>query len=293
MHLGIDIGGSKVALRAESSDGAVRETSFRWSGASRRADDVRELTAHITDMTGGRSRLRGVGIALPATVDAGGIVSAWPNRPWWTGLDLRALLRDLFPATGVRFGDDGDLAAVAEAAAAGVRDAVYVGVGTGIGGGIVSGGRSLPGPDRGSCELGHVVVDRSGPLCTCGRRGCLQAEASGPAVLRAAARTLGREVTYDELVRGRAADAPWACAALDHAAAVLATALVGAAELVRPELLVVGGGFAAGLPGFVTGVADRVAELARPGHPTPPVRPAVLGGLSSLHGAVLAARGLA
>ncbi|MFC8607661.1 ROK family protein, partial [Streptomyces olivaceus] len=64
-------------------------------------------------MTGGRSRLRGVGIALPATVDAGGVVSAWPNRPWWTGLDLRALLRDLFPATGARFGDDGDLAAVA------------------------------------------------------------------------------------------------------------------------------------------------------------------------------------
>ncbi|MEU8825808.1 ROK family protein [Streptomyces sp. NPDC048636] len=289
----MDIGGSKVALRVELTDGAVREAAFRWTATSRSVDDdVRELRAHVAGVVADQASLQGVGLALPAAVDTDGIVTAWPNRPWWLGLDLRSLLSDLFPVTGARFGDDGDLAAVAETVAIGVRDVVYVGVGTGIGGGIVLDGRSCPGLDRGSCELGHMVVDRSGPPCVCGRRGCLQAEASGPAVLRAAGRALGTEVTYDELVRGWAAGAPWACEAIGHAAAVLATGLVSVAELVRPELLVVGGGFAAELPGFVTAIADRVAELARPGHPTPRVRPAVLGGLSSLHGAVLAARGL-
>jgi kanosamine 6-kinase len=293
IYLGIDIGGTKVALRAELTDGTVRETAFRWAVTARSDDDMRELRTQVAHVLAGFGPLGGVGIALPATVDGNGTVTAWPNRPSWTGLDLRSLLADLFPTTSARFGDDGDLAAVAEAAAAGVRNVVYVGVGTGIGGGIVLDGRSCPGLGRGSCELGHIVVDRDGPSCVCGRRGCLQAAASGPAVLRAAGRTPGTEVTFDELVRGHVAGASWASTAIDHAAEVLATALVGVAELVRPDLLVVGGGFAARLPGFVDGIADRVAGLARPGHPTPPVRPAALGGLSSLHGAVLAAKGLA
>ncbi|AGL16411.1 ROK family protein [Actinoplanes sp. N902-109] len=290
MYLGIDIGGTKVALRAELDDETVRESVFRWGGT---ADDVRELRRHVGVFLAGGPVPRGVGVALPATVDEAGRVTAWPNRPSWTGVRVRSLFASLLPMTRTRFGDDGDLAAVAEATAAGVRHAVYVGVGTGIGGGIVLDGRSCPGPGRGSCELGHIVVDRSGPVCGCGRRGCLQAVASGPAVLRSAGRRRGAAVTYEELVRGAAAGAGWACGALDDAAAALATALIGVAELVRPDRLLVGGGFAAGLPGFAGLIAGRVARLGRPGHPAPPVQPAALGGLSSLYGAVLAAKNLA
>ncbi|MGW2620031.1 ROK family protein [Streptomyces sp. NPDC001500] len=290
------MGGTKVALRAEHTDGTVREAGFRWSRApdgpvhpaadlDLLARQVRELCAVAPD------ELAGVGVAMPAALDATGVVTAWPNRPGWTGLDLRGALREVFGAAEVLCADDGDLAALAEAHAAGRPDLLYLGVGTGVGGGIVLGGRLLPGPSRGSCEIGHLIVDRAGERCDCGRRGCVQSVASGPAVLRRAARARGAEVTFPELARAFADGTPWAADAVREACAALAAAAVGVGELLGPAVVVVGGGFAAALAGFTETLAQEAARLARPGFPPPPVEPARLGGLSSLHGAVLLARG--
>ncbi|MFI1980446.1 MULTISPECIES: ROK family protein [Streptomyces] len=290
------MGGTKVAFRTETSGtrgAASRDSVVRWRSSAGLPEDLDTLRAHVEELLARAARpLAGVGVAVPATLDAAGRVTAWPTRPSWVGLDLSEVLRDLFPGSEVSWADDGDLAAVAEAHAAGHSDLVYVGVGTGIGGGIVLGGRPVPGTRRGSCELGHLIVDRDGELCDCGRRGCVQAEASGPATLRRAAAARGAEVTFEELRAGYADGADWAVTAVEHSCAALAAALVGAGELVHPSATVVGGGFAAGIEGFVAEVARQAAMLARPGHPVAPVLPARLGGGSSLHGALLAARGL-
>jgi kanosamine 6-kinase len=284
-YLGIDVGGTKVALRHESGE-RHRTHTFQWApGDAARdvaalADAVRALRAEATD------NLAAVGVALPATLDPAGRVTAWPSRPSWTGLDLAAELGALFPGIPVVCADDGDLAALAEAHNLSCPDLVYVGVGTGIGGGAVLGGQPVPGPTRGSWEIGHLIIDRGGPECVCGRRGCVQAVASGPAVLRRAG-----GVDFATLRAEWLAGADRAVHAVDDACAAVATALVSVAELVHPQVAVIGGGFADGLPGFVEAVARHMAALARPGHPAPPVREAGLGGLSSLHGAVLLARG--
>ncbi|GIF17077.1 ROK family protein [Actinoplanes teichomyceticus] len=275
-----------MALRLES----VGDRVFTWPRAGTLADDLSALAGQVRQLRAA-GPLTGVGVAMPATLDARGRVTAWPTRPSWTGLDLAGVLTDLFGATPVRLADDGDLAALAEADELGCADLVYAGVGTGIGGGIVLAGRPVPGPGRGSCELGHVVVDLHGARCDCGRRGCVQAEASGPATLRRAAAAAGAPVTFDQLRSGFRDGTPWAVTAVGQGCAALAAALAGAAELVRPEVIVIGGGFAAALPGYVDEVARRLARLARPGHPPAPVRPARLGDRSSLHGAMLAARG--
>nr|WP_243725779.1 ROK family protein [Actinomadura rubrisoli] len=289
--MGIDIGGTKVALRAESDGEPAVRTSFRWPSPPDPAADRAALRSHVAGLRARWPRpIDAVGVAAPATLDGSGRVVAWPGRPAWAGLDLRGLLRELFPEAAVRWGDDGDLAAVAEAERAGHRDLVYLGVGTGVGGGIVVAGRPVPGPGRGSAELGHMIVDRSGPRCDCGRDGCVQAAASGPAILRGAARLLGGPVRYEELRDALAAGTSWAVAAVEEGCAALAAAAVGAAELVRPDAVVIGGGFADGLPGFVPRVAAHARRLARAGAPAPPLERARLGGLSSLHGAVLLAR---
>lgn len=308
-YLGIDIGGTKVALRAEGTGGRVREASFAWAAAGAAAAatasasgpaggprsgerDLAALAAAVRELEAAWAEpFQAVGVALPASLDRAGVVTTWPGRPGWVGLDLADRLRALAPARPVRWADDGDLAALAEADAAGCADLVYLGIGTGIGGGIVLGGRPLPGLDRGSCELGHVIVDPAGPVCDCGRRGCVQAFASGPAILRRAADLRGAAVPPDALGAGVRAGAPWAVTAVGEAAAALATLLASLTELVAPELALIGGGLAAGVPELVGAVAAELAALARPGHPPPPVRPAVLGGLSSLRGAVLLARG--
>lgn len=292
-YLGIDVGGTKVALRVEGDGRSPLTASFRWPAPGDTARDLAVLAGSVQAIhTRWGFRVDQVGVALPATLDAGGRVTAWPNRPSWLGLALAGALRDMCPGALVGIADDGDLAALAEAAAAGCTDLIYLGVGTGVGGGIVLDGRLCPGPSRGSCEIGHLLIDRAGPPCECGRRGCLQAFSSGSAVLRRAAELRGGACTFTELRDGWVAGVPWAAAAVREACEALATALVGLTELVHPSLAVVGGGFATGLPGFVETVAACVAELDRPGRPQVPVRAAHLVGLSSLGGAVLLARQL-
>ena len=92
-------------------------------------------------------------------------------------------------------------------------------------------GRSVPGLGRGSCELGHLVIDRAGPVCTCGRRGCVQAFASGPAIQRRAGHLRGWDVPADELRTGWIENEDWAVGALESAADALATAITGAVQV--------------------------------------------------------------
>ncbi|WP_433227784.1 ROK family protein [Actinomadura formosensis] len=290
-YLGIDVGGTKVAFRAESDTGSVEETAFPWAPRHSAARDLAQLTGHVAEL---RARIgtapRAVGVAMPATVGPAGRVTSWPSRPEWTGLDLAASLRALFPEVAVAWADDGDLGALAEAREAGCDDLLYVGVGTGVGGGLVLRGEPCPGLGRGSFEIGHLIVELGGARCVCGRRGCLQAIASGPATLRRAELLRGAAVTFDELRYALSDERPWAVTAVDRSCRALAAAVAGVRELVHPRRALIGGGFAAGIPGIIDRVAVHLAGLTRAVHDPLPVEPARLGGLSSLHGAVSLAR---
>ncbi|MEU1844063.1 ROK family protein [Micromonospora sediminicola] len=289
--LGVDVGGTKVALRAEAAGRPAYERIVTWPTGADPAADLSLLATEAAALRAGFGPVATVGVAMPATVDRGGAVVAWPGRPSWVGLDLAGALRRLFPDTRTGYADDGDLAALAEARHAGRDDVLYLGVGTGVGGGIVLGGRNAPA--GASAEVGHMVVDVDGERCDCGRAGCLQATASGPATLRRAARLRGGPVDHRRLRDGLRDGRPWAVEAIRPACAALAAAVVNLGELLAVDLAVVGGGFAAGLPGFVPLVGRLAAAGGRAGRPAPRVAAAALGGLSSLHGALHLARDLA
>jgi kanosamine 6-kinase len=287
--LGVDVGGTKVAVRLER-DGRSAEHAMTWPAACGVRDDLAALRRWLDEVLAGQPAPRAVGVAMPATCDAAGTVVTWPGRPAWVGLPLAAALRTVLGDVPIAWADDGDLAALAEAEHAGRREVLYLGIGTGVGGGIVRDGRIWPGPERGSCELGHLVVDLSGPRCDCGRRGCVQALASGPATLRLAAELRGAPVTPADLAAGVAGGAGWAGRAVDRGVAALAAAVVGVGELAHPDLVLIGGGFGAGLAGLPERVAAAAESLRRPGGRVLDVRPAALGARSSLAGAVLLAR---
>ncbi|MFF7050489.1 ROK family protein [Streptomyces griseorubiginosus] len=297
-RLGIDIGGTKVALRLERSGAAVDATplerTFRWPAEGDVAADMAALASAVEALRNPPGDpLTAVGVALPAALDPEGRVRGWPNRPSWQGLHLRRQLAAFLPDAQVRVADDGDLAALAEARAAGCRDLVHLGVGTGIGGGIVLDGVMRPGTARGSCEVGHVIVDHlTGPPCDCGRRGCVQSLSSGRAVLRRSAETLGEQVEFTRLRDAWTAHEDWAVEAVTRGASALAAAATSLAELTHPDIITIGGGFATSLPGYVEEVATRFTALRRPTGPAPEIRAAALGALSSLDGAVLLARGV-
>ncbi|MFB7476429.1 ROK family protein [Kitasatospora sp. NPDC056184] len=299
--LGIDIGGTKTALVLERPGlrGPVH-ARFDWPRRTgrtggREADreaDLAALAAAVARITGpeGPGGVRAAGLALPATVRDGRLTT-WPSRPSWAGLRLDAVLERILPGVPVRYEDDGNLAALAEADRGGVRDLAYLGLGTGVGGGLVLGGRLHTGPYGGAAEIGHLVVDPGGAGCVCGRSGCLQAVASGPATLaRAAAARGGGPVGAAEFRAGLAQGRAWAVGPLEETAAALAVAVVNLGELLQCAEVRLGGGFGHGVPGLVARVRREARRLARPGVAPPAVRRARCGARASLHGALLLAR---
>jgi kanosamine 6-kinase len=268
----------------------VHEAEFTWPVTGGLDADLRAFSANCSAFQARCGEpIKAAGVALPATLDSGGRVTAWPNRPHWAGFPASDFLQSVFPAAVIRCADDGNAAALAEARQARCADLAYIGVGTGIGGGLVLRGQVYPSLASG-CEIGHLVVDPRGPRCACGRQGCVQAIASGPATLGRAALLRESAVTPGELREGWALGRSWALAAVDETAASLATLVVTLSELLRPRMIAIGGGLAAALDGLVAAVAAKARQLDRPGHPHAPVRAAALGGRSSLHGALMLAR---
>jgi kanosamine 6-kinase len=296
-QLGIDIGGTKVAFiarpepaaRCDAAESGWPELRRDWPLASGLSADLDSLAAWCAEVRAASpAPIGSVGASVPATLGPDGQVITWPNRPHWVGFELLAFLRREFPGASISYSDDGNLAALAEARESGQPDLAYLGVGTGVGGGLVLGGKVRPTLTDG-CELGHLIIDSGGPACTCGRRGCLQAVASGPATLRRARLARGREIQMGELTAGYADGEGWAVAAVTESAAALAVVVVNLTELLKIGLVRIGGGFAAALTGLIPVVAAETARLARPGHPPARVEPAVFGADSSLHGALLLA----
>ncbi|MFF1509633.1 ROK family protein [Streptomyces sp. NPDC058326] len=294
-YLGIDIGGTKVALLLERPDSAdpVR-LRFSWPRDGDADADLDTLASAVSRIAadarlGGLAGIRAAGLALPATVREGRI-TAWPSRPSWTALRLDAVLERVLPEVPVVWEDDGNLAALAEAARTGVPDLAYLGLGTGVGGGIVLGGRLHTGPSGGAAEIGHMLIDPGGAACVCGRTGCLQAVASGTATLLRAAALRGAPVDAAAFRTGLAEDRPWATGPLRQTAAALAVTAVNLGELLQCREIRIGGGFGHGTPGLLGRTRAETQRLTRPGVVPPVIRRAAHGADASLHGAVLLAR---
>jgi kanosamine 6-kinase len=288
-QLGIDLGGTKVAFQHHAAGAVDRMAVLRWAPGSDAEADLRAVADTVRALGVARPPIGSVGVAVPATLDGSGRVVAWPSRPGWVGVDLAGQLSRILPGAEVRLADDGDLSTLAEANQAGGTDLLYLGVGTGVGGGLFLGGRLLSSRYGPVAEVGHMLVASGTAQCRCGRRGCLQAVASGPAVLARAAQLRGRPVDTAGLTVGIALGAGWAVGALAEAAGALAAAVVTVCEMVRPALVRIGGGFGHAVPGLTARVAAAVRDLSRPGHPPPAVEPATHGPHSSLVGATLLA----
>ena len=183
--VGIDVGGTKTAAALVSGDGSV----LALETLPTPADDVDATLATIVKAARAviAPDVRAVGIAAAGLVGwkTGELVFA-PNLAW-RQVPLAAYLTSLL---GVPVVADNDNTAAAWGeyvfgAGRGFEDLLLVGVGTGIGGGIVTGGRLFHGAHGFAAEIGHIVMDPDGPLCGCGNRGCWEQFASGQAVTRA------------------------------------------------------------------------------------------------------------
>src|SRR5215510_4175359 len=183
----VDIGGTKIAVGMVDENGRVLSRMESPTDGDRGyADGLARMTNMLREAArNARVEISGIGIGstgwvYPFTGEFGDV----DFLPTWKGCNP---VEDLAREFGVRVAleNDGDAAALGEAAwgaGKGKPRLIYVTVGTGIGGGIILGGQLYRGADRSHPEVGHHVIDASGPQCSCGFRGCWEALASGPAM---------------------------------------------------------------------------------------------------------------
>jgi glucokinase len=200
----------------------------------------------------------GVGFGGPVAADGRTVrrslhVAGWDGFPLADRVEAELRLP-------VSVANDGNAAALGEhrfGAGRSVADLLYVTASTGIGAGIVVGGRLVLGERAWAGELGHVVLEPDGPACSCGRRGCLEALASGPAIARAAGTGSARAVAEAAASGDAAARRVWG-----DAMRWLGLGIASAANLLGPGRVVVGGGLTNAGALFFDPVRAVVAERA-------------------------------
>lgn len=188
-YIGIDLGGTNIKGALVSAEGEiVKECSIPTQVDAGNAVVAERMARVIAQLCEGEdpSSIGGVGIGCPGTVDdEAGIVRYAANLKF-ENFDLRGALR-AHTTLPIRLGNDANAAALGEALFGCGRDAestVVVTLGTGVGGGVVLGGRLLTGYTGAASELGHMVLMENGEQCTCGRRGCFEAYSSATALIR-------------------------------------------------------------------------------------------------------------
>jgi glucokinase len=190
----VDIGGTKVAAGLVDAEGTILfQTRVAMPARGSAAEGFGAVQSVIEAVFAARpearSSLTGIGICAPGPLDPlTGVILNPPNVPCWRNFPLAAEVQRVFGLTA-RVDNDGNAAALAEAiwgAGVGYRNVFYATLGTGIGTGIVFDRKIYHGRTGSAAEGGHVTIDYNGPKCGCGKRGCIEALCSGPAIARRA-----------------------------------------------------------------------------------------------------------
>ena len=185
-YLGIDLGGTNIKAALVTESGEIVKEASTPTNLPRTGEEICDDIAALCGQLAQGEQVVGIGIGCPGTVDHG--VVLYSNNLDWHDFAMADYLKAK-PGMQVYIGNDANVAALGEALAGcakGAESAVIVTLGTGVGGGVVLGGRLLTGYTGAAAEPGHTVIldTPDAPLCTCGRRGCFESFASATALIR-------------------------------------------------------------------------------------------------------------
>jgi glucokinase len=290
--IGVDVGGTKVlGVVVDESGALLAEVRVPTPGTG---DEVLAAMLDVIDrLRADHDGVTGIGAGVPGLVDRDAVLRFAPNLPGIVELPVGARLAE---ATGlpVRVDNDNTCALWAEhllGAARDVDDAVLVGLGTGIGGGLLLDGRLVRGAHGFAGEIGHMVVARGGIRCVCGRKGCWERYASGTALGR-----MGREAgigrTGEDVTAAAIAGDAAALAVFEEFADWFAIGLVNLVHVLDVSRCVIAGGVVEAGEVLIDAVRRAfAARLVAPEH-RPPVEivAATMGERAGAVGAALLAR---
>lgn len=282
--IGVDIGGTKVAAGLVDGKGGIHNSVKMPMVVSGTAEEglaaVKAAIDAILQASKGKCSIRAIGICAPGPLDARtGFIINPPNLPCWRDYHLTRAISDHY-GIPTHVDNDANGAAIAEAewgAGRGYRNIFYTTIGTGIGTGIIIDGRLLYGRTGIAGEGGHVSIDRNGPICSCGKPGCIEIFASGPAIARRAQERLAAGKMKSKIFElvggdinavraetvGRAYEAGDALAAelLDETVDYLALWLSNMIDLLDPDVAIFGGAVSTMFYPFLDEMLRRAADL--------------------------------
>jgi glucokinase len=283
--VGVDVGGTKVA--AGLVDGCGRIVGYtrtpmvtNGTAAAGLAAVVSAVDSLLASEPPTKHRIRGIGICAPGPLDPkAGVIINPPNVLCWRDFPLADEISQVY-GVPVEVDNDANAAALAEArwgAGKGYRNVFYTCIGTGIGTGIVLDGRIYHGRTGAAGEGGHMSIDRHGPRCRCGKPGCIEILASGPAIANRAGAALAEEtargssllalangnadeITGELVAQAFAAGDPVAKKVLLETTESLTLWLGNIIDLLEPDVIIIGGGVAAMLNPFFGDIRRRLPQ---------------------------------
>lgn len=290
--IGLDIGASKAHVGIVDESGRVLRsarlaTGFGCDAAALAARTISAANTCLLEANLSWDDIRFLGVGVPGTVQDG-IVRYAPNLDWRDVPILDALRQHCAAPMGlVQDTHAGALGEYYAGAGVGAGDIACVSMGTGVGCGLVLGGRLFTGTLGTAGEAGHILIDPDGPVCNCGQRGCMEAYASGRALNREA-KALGLADSYALFAQASAGD-PAAFAAVKRGAEAVGTAIVAIINLLSVGAVILSGGlcrqslYVELIRAFVLEHGYQVAVR----HPHFSLRTALLGENAPLVGAAL------
>jgi glucokinase len=294
LTIGVDIGGTKVAAALVGSTGEIAQKTRGpmnavGSAAEGFAAVATAISAVLSAVPEARAAVKGIGLCAPGPLDPKtGIVLNPPNVPCWRNFPLAAETERAF-GVPARVDNDANAAGLAEAlwgAGAGYANVFYATLGTGIGTGIVFDRKIYHGRTGSAAEGGHMTIDYNGPRCGCGKPGCIEAFASGPAIarraqakladvglsnhaphLQPASRILQLAGSLDGVRAEHVGQAfhggdRAAREVLEETAHLLTIWLGNIVDLLEPDVMVVGGGIAELMSSFFPGISRNLPRWA-------------------------------
>lgn len=265
-----DLGGTNLRVAAVAASGEIlSRTKCATPRSDRPQDIVSAIVASAADCIAPLGRdvtVGAIGIAIPAmSIDSDrGLVRKAANLPSLNEFALAPAVAEKL-GIGALLENDANAAAIGESwigASKGVKNSICVTLGTGVGGGIILDGKILRGPDWSAGEVGHICVEPDGPSCGCGSRGCIEQYASATAISRISEEH-GRpgQSAFDIFEAAKQGDEV-AREVFQRMGNYLGIALAGLINVLNPEVIVIGGGVAAGWDLFIGHVRDEIERRA-------------------------------
>lgn len=282
--IGVDVGGTKVAAGVVGPSGEILCQSRIPMAANDGPESalgsvktaIESVSAQAKVAVGAHRLIRAIGICSPGPLDPKtGVVLNPPNLPCWRNFPLGAEVSRVY-GVPVKVDNDANAAALAEArwgAGLGSRNLFYVTIGTGIGTGIVLNGHLFHGRTGAAGEGGHLSIDYRGPRCGCGKPGCIEVFASGPAIARRARAKVESgtrssvldlaggcldAITSEMVGKAHAAGDAVARGVIEETVDLLAFWLGNIIDLLEPDVIIVGGGVASMLKPLFPAIHERL-----------------------------------